>query len=123
MAAHRLSNIAKKYNLRISASETKSMGMCGNEIRRLKIMIDGKIIEQVTELNYLASKISEYKKDMEYKLQTYSRINGIRKRNVGKQMSNQTKLRIHNITAKTALKYGSETWVLNKRDNVWKHHR
>jgi hypothetical protein len=24
--------------------------------------------------------------------------------------------RIHNITAKTALKYGSETWVSNKRD-------
>jgi hypothetical protein len=31
-------------------------------------------------------------------------------------MSNKTKLRIHDITAKTALKYGSETWVLNKRD-------
>jgi hypothetical protein len=53
---------------------------------------------------------------MKYKSQTYNRINGIIKRNFGKQMSNQTKLRIHNITAKTALKYGSETWVLNKRD-------
>jgi hypothetical protein len=53
---------------------------------------------------------------MEYKLKTYNRINGIIKRNFGKQMSNQTKLRIHNITAKTALKYGSETWMLNKRD-------
>jgi hypothetical protein len=31
-------------------------------------------------------------------------------------MSNQTKPRIHNMTAKAALKYGSETWVLNKRD-------
>jgi hypothetical protein len=71
MAAHLLSNIAKKYNLRISTSKTKSMGMCGNRIRRLKIMIHGKIIEQVTEFNYLGSKISEYKKDMEYKLQTY----------------------------------------------------
>jgi hypothetical protein len=29
-------------------------------------------------------------------------------------MSNETKLRIHNITAK-ALKYGRETWVSNKR--------
>jgi hypothetical protein len=51
----------------------------------------------------------------EYKLQTYNRINGIIKRHFGKQMSNQTKLRIHNIIAKTALKYGSETWMLNKR--------
>jgi hypothetical protein len=31
-------------------------------------------------------------------------------------MSDQTKLRIHNITAKTALKYRRETSVLNKRD-------
>jgi hypothetical protein len=84
---------------------------------------DGEIIEQVTEFNYLGSKISEYQKDMEYKLQTYNRINGIIKRNSVKQMSNQTKLRIHNIIAKTALKYGSETWVFNKRDTVWKQHR
>jgi uncharacterized HAD superfamily protein len=91
--------------LKISTSKTKSMGMCGNEIRRLKIMIDGKITEQATEFNYLGSKISEYKKDMKYKLQTYNRINRIIKINFGKQMSNQTKLRIHNISAKTALKY------------------
>jgi hypothetical protein len=63
-------------------------------------MIDGKITEQVTEFNYLGSKISEYKKDMEYKLQTYNRINGLIKRTFGKQMSNQTKQRIHNIPEK-----------------------
>jgi hypothetical protein len=28
----------------------------------------------------------------------------------------ETKLRIHNITAKAALKYGSEAWVLKKRE-------
>jgi hypothetical protein len=36
VAALRLSNIAKKYNLKISTSKTKSLGMCGNEIRKLK---------------------------------------------------------------------------------------
>jgi hypothetical protein len=36
-------------------------------------------------------------------------MNGIIKRNFGKEISIQTKLRIHNITTKTALKYGSET--------------
>jgi hypothetical protein len=71
MAALRLSNIAKKYNLKISTSKTKSMGVCGSEILRLKMMTDGKIIKQVTEFNYLGRKISEYKKDMEYKLQIY----------------------------------------------------
>ena len=29
---------------------------------------------------------------------------------------NETKLRIHNITAKAALKFGSEVWVLKKRE-------
>jgi hypothetical protein len=74
-------------------------------------MIDRTNIENLAEFNYLGSKISEYKKDMQYKSQTYNRINGII--NFGKQMSNQTNLRIHNITALT---YGSETWMLNKRD-------
>jgi hypothetical protein len=32
-----------------------------------------------------------------------------------KQMNKETKLRFHNITAKAALKFGSEVWVLKKR--------
>jgi hypothetical protein len=31
-------------------------------------------------------------------------------------MTKETKLRIHNITVKAALKLGSEAWVLKKRD-------
>jgi len=31
-------------------------------------------------------------------------------------MNKETKLGIHNITAKAALKFGSEVWVLKKRD-------
>jgi hypothetical protein len=31
-------------------------------------------------------------------------------------MTNETKLRLHNITAKAALKFASEVWVLKKRD-------
>jgi hypothetical protein len=31
-------------------------------------------------------------------------------------MTKETKLRIHNITAKAALKFSSEAWVLKKRD-------
>jgi len=49
-------------------------------------------------------------------LQTYNKINGAIRRNFGKQMNKETKLRIHNITAKAALKFGSETWVLKKRE-------
>ena len=31
-------------------------------------------------------------------------------------MNKETKLRIHNITAKSALKFGSKAWVLKKRE-------
>jgi hypothetical protein len=31
-------------------------------------------------------------------------------------MTKETKLRIHNMTAKAALKFGSKFWVLKKRD-------
>ena len=31
-------------------------------------------------------------------------------------MNKETKLRIHNITGKEALKFGSEAWVLQKRE-------
>jgi hypothetical protein len=34
----------------------------------------------------------------------------------GKQMNKETKLRIHIITTKAALKFGSEAWVLKKRE-------
>jgi hypothetical protein len=58
-----------------------------------------------------------YSYDLEDKLQTYNKINGTIRRHFGKQMTKETKLRIHNITAKVVLKFGSEFWVLKKETN------
>ena len=92
------------------------MAMWGNNIQRVKIVINDNIIEQVTDFKYLGYRISEYKSDLEDKLQTHNKINGAIRRHFGKQMNIETKLRIHNITAKAALKFGSENWVLQKRE-------
>jgi hypothetical protein len=40
MAAHRLNDIFKKCNLKISTSKTKYVGICGNNFRRLNIIIE-----------------------------------------------------------------------------------
>jgi len=64
----------------------------------------------------LGYRIAEYKSDLEDKLQIYDKINGAIRRHFGKQMNKETKLRIYNITAKAALKYGSEAWVLKERE-------
>jgi len=92
------------------------MAMCGNHTQRVKIVINDNIIEQVTDFKYLGYRISEYKSDLEDKLQTYNKINGAIRRHFGKQMNKETKLRIHNITVKAALKFGREAWVLKKKE-------
>jgi hypothetical protein len=43
-------------------------------------------------------------------------LNGIIKRHFGKHVTTRIKLRLHNITSKASLCYGSEDWILYKRD-------
>jgi hypothetical protein len=47
--AYHLNLIARKYKMTISSTKTKSMAMCGNRIQRVRVVINDKIIEQVTE--------------------------------------------------------------------------
>jgi hypothetical protein len=73
-------------------------------------------LEQVSDFEYLGYLISDYKSDLEDKIQIYNKINGVIRKHFGKQVTKETKLRIHNITAEAALMFGSEAWVLKKRD-------
>jgi hypothetical protein len=82
----------------------------GKNIERAKIVIDNKIIEQVTSFNYLGNQISTLTvADMDQKLHKYNFINGIIRRQFGKQMLRDTQIKLHNITSKQVLKFGSET--------------
>jgi len=114
--AYHLNLIARKYKMTISSTKTEAVAMWGKHIQRVKIVINDSITKQVTDFKYLGYCISEYKSDLEDKLQTNKKINGTRRRHFGKQMKKETKLRIHNITGKAALKIGSEAWVLKKRE-------
>jgi len=57
--AHHLNFIARKYKMTISSAKTESMAMWGNHIQRVKIVINGNIIEQVTDFKYLGYRVSE----------------------------------------------------------------
>ena len=48
-----LNRIATDYNMKISENKTKTMAFQGREPVRSKIVINGKIIEQTAEFNYL----------------------------------------------------------------------
>jgi len=86
MACH-LILVARKYKMTISSTKTKSMAMCGNHIQWVKIVVNDNIIGQVTDFKYLRYRISEYKSDLEDKLQTYNKINGAKRRHFGKQIN------------------------------------
>jgi hypothetical protein len=116
IAVNELNKIVKKYDMKMTTTKTKTLGKCGKNIQRAKIEIEGKIIEQVSSFNCLGNLISNEEKDINIKLQRYNKMNGIIKRHFGKHMTIDTKLRIHNITSKAALCYGSEAWIINKRD-------
>jgi hypothetical protein len=102
------------YNFVVT--KTKAIVMWGNHIQRANLVIKNNITEQVTDFKYLGHCIPEHKSDLEDKLQAYNKINGAIQRRFGKQMNKETKLRIHNITAKATFKFGSETWILKKRE-------
>ena len=69
MACH-LNLIARKYKMTIFSTKTKSMEIWGNHIQRVKIVINDNNIEQVTDHKYVGYRISEYKSDLQDKLQT-----------------------------------------------------
>ena len=48
------------------------MAMWETHIQRVKILINDNIIEQVKDFKYLGYRTSEYKSDLEDKLQTYN---------------------------------------------------
>jgi beta-xylosidase len=55
IAVNELNKIVKKYDMKISTIKTKTKGLCGKNIQRVKIEIEGKIIEQVSSFNYLGN--------------------------------------------------------------------
>jgi len=114
--AHQLNLIARKYKMTTSSTKTISKAMWGNHIQRVNIVINDNIIEQITDFKYLGYRIPEYGSDLEDKSQTYIKINGAIWRHFGKQMNKEKKLIFHKITAKAALKFGSEAWVLKERE-------
>jgi len=71
--ARHLNLVARKYKMTISSTKTESMAMWGNHIQRVEIVINGNIIEQVTDFKYLGYRISEYGSDLEHKLQKYTK--------------------------------------------------
>jgi hypothetical protein len=67
-------------------SKIETLAMCGENLKRIKIELEGRVIEQVTEFTYLGNVICECKPDTEIKMHKYNKLNRMVKRHAGKQI-------------------------------------
>lgn len=117
-ALYKLNAIAKEYNMKVSTGKTKVMAFYGKEPIRSKIVIDGKPIEQVNGFKYLGNEISYLGEvDVEKKITKFLKVSGLINRILPANcIRRETRLKVYNTLAIPMLTYGSEAWVLRKKD-------
>ena len=112
---------SENNSLSLNANKTKVLIFERDEERtKCKISVTGKILEQVKEVVYLGSMFSRdgrYEMDVERRIAADNRVNGalavlMRWRNV----TTAARLAVYNAVLVPTLLYGSETWVLQKKN-------
>ena len=83
---------------------------------RSKIEIDGSILEQVKQLNYLGCELSlDGEPDFDKRINRFQRICGNIRKHLNKTRAD-TQMKFYKVVARPSLFYGSETWLTTKRD-------
>jgi len=106
----------KDYNLKISTGRTKIIAFKGKHLVRSKIEIDGSILEQVKQFNYLGCELSlDGETDFDKKINRFQGMCGTIRKHL-KKTRTDTQMKFYKVVARPSLLYGSETWVTVKRD-------
>ena len=93
------------------------MGFQGKEHMRTKIVMNGKIIEQVIDFNCLGSNISYCeRKEVSNKINKSQRMCGTIRRILKGKTQLSTQIKYYKAMAVPILMYGSENWSLNRSD-------
>ena len=91
----------------------------GKNPGRSKILLNGKILEQVSHLSYRRRDISfKFDKDTVGKVNRYQTIRGTTGRILGRKARKETQVKCYKVTAVASLIYGSESWT-TKKDQVY----
>jgi hypothetical protein len=115
---------AAKVGLKINEQKTKYMIAVGNDrtIRDVgqSVAIGEKHFQVVKEFGYLGSLLTptnDVSLEIQRRIQTANKCSfGLRKHLQSSHLSRQTKFTIHKTLIRPVLLYGSETWVLTKRE-------
>ena len=97
-------------------SNIKYIKYKGKHLLRSKIEINGSILEQVKQFNYLGCEINiDGEPDFDKKKNMFQRICGTIRKHL-KKTRTDTQMKFYKIVARPAVLYGSETWVTTTRD-------
>ena len=81
-----------------------------------EIQIDGSILEQVRQFNYLGCELSlDGEPDFDKKINRSQGICGTIRKHL-KKTPTHTQMKFYKVVARPSLLYGSETWVTTKKD-------
>ena len=84
---------------------------------RSKIVVENKVLEQVSSFSYLGSDISlDIDKDIEKKTNKFQHICGTINKTLKNKVTKSTKLKLYKTMAVPLILYGSESWIERKRD-------
>ncbi|PSN39989.1 hypothetical protein C0J52_25074 [Blattella germanica] len=113
----KLSKICKKYNLQISPEKTKVMEFQGTRPIRSKIVLENKVIQQLKHFSYLGCDISyDYDEDINNKVAKFQGMCGTINRTLRNKIRKETQLKFHKVLAVPVILYGSESWILRRKD-------
>jgi len=103
--------MSKDYNLKIYTDKTKIMAFKGKHLVRFKIEIDGSILEQVRQFNYLGVELSlDGEPYFDKKNNIFQGICRTIKKHL-KKTRKDTQMKFYKAVARPSQLYGSETWV------------
>ncbi|HYS62000.1 MAG TPA: reverse transcriptase family protein [Gemmatimonadales bacterium] len=117
-AMYQLAKTSEAYDMKISSGKTKTMAFKGKDAIRSKIVIDGKIIEQVNTFRYLGNEMSyQGEVDVGGKIAKFLRVTGLINRTLrNNKVQKETRLKVYNTLAVPMITYGCEVWALKKTD-------
>jgi hypothetical protein len=111
--------VTQKYGMKINVKKTKVMCISRNRGRKMKILIDGEKVEQVSQFKYLGSIISEdgyCDKDIRSRIAMGKNAFMIKKRLFTSSMNMELKKRIMKSTIWPVATYAAETWTMTLAD-------
>lgn len=111
---YQLGKTSEEYVEKISTEKTMTMAFKGKEPIRSRIVIGGKIVEQVNTFRYLRNEISYHGEvDVASKITKFLRVTGLINRTLKNNLvQRETRLKVYNILAVPMLTYGCEIWAL-----------